>query len=236
MVDFHTHILPGIDDGASDVEESLEMIKCQVEQGVNTIVATPHFLPDDMNIDEFYAERNNAFQCVKNAAKLKNIQLPNIILGAEVKLMPFVSRMPDISKLCIEGTNLIMIELPYDTWSDNWVFDEIFSLIVHSKLTPVIAHINRYITKSTDFKKLEKLFRMEVYLQINIGSYLDKYNKKNINRLIKNGNAHVVASDCHNMDKRPPTLVENLKNLEKKFGKTVVETFNENALYLLNLQ
>ena len=101
MIDFHTHILPGIDDGAKSLEESLSLLKMEQEQGVDTIVLTPHYFHERQSLDEFLQQRNTAYEQLRHAAEREKISI-NFHLGASshrTSLQPFsraflVARMP----------------------------------------------------------------------------------------------------------------------------------------------
>ena len=92
MIDFHTHILPEIDDGARSVRRSLEMYEYQKNSGVDALVATPHFYPGNMTVESFLQRRNNAYERVLAAAEEKGISLIPTYLGAEAALAPGFSR------------------------------------------------------------------------------------------------------------------------------------------------
>lgn len=85
MIDFHTHILPGIDDGAKSLEESLSLLKMEQEQGVDTIVLTPHYFHERQSLDAFLQQRNTAYEQLRHAAEREKISI-NFHLGAEVRL------------------------------------------------------------------------------------------------------------------------------------------------------
>jgi len=142
MVDFHSHILPAIDDGSRDVAESLELIKLLKEQGINTVVATPHFIANQESLDSFLIRRSNAFNLLKTEFTDNDI---SILLGAEVKFYPGISRMEGLEKLCIEESNILLIEMPFEKWSELTV-KEILEISNLKNLTVVIAHIDRYLS------------------------------------------------------------------------------------------
>ena len=99
MIDFHTHILPGVDDGSKNVEESLLMLDSMKNQGVKTVIATPHFYANDESVESFLSRRNEAFSSLKKSLA----DGPEIILGAEVRYYDGISRLEDLKKLRIEG-------------------------------------------------------------------------------------------------------------------------------------
>ena len=236
MIDFHTHILPGIDDGATDVMMSAEMLKMEFSQGVTTVVATPHYSFDRISVDEFLTRRKDSYNNIIKHINENSIDSPKIILGAEVKLSPHISKREGLEKLCIGDTNVILVEMPYSSWDEGWVFDEIFAILVSRKLVPVIAHIDRYIDKKKDYEKLKKLFRMNLNLQVDLDRYPERHSKKVIDRLIKENRVQIVASDCHDVSSRAPMLKEKLELIRKKHGVKTINYFIENAFNLISTQ
>ena len=117
MVDFHTHILPGIDDGSPDTDTSLKMLESLYQQGVDKVVLTPHFYITRDNMKNFLRRRTQAAQALISAAKNRE-NLPKAVIGAEVLLFPEISGMDNLDKLCIEGTNYMLIEMPFAKWSN----------------------------------------------------------------------------------------------------------------------
>ena len=142
MIDFHSHILPGIDDGAQDIETSLALIEEEKKQGVSTIVLTPHFYPDRNTPDNFLKEREEAYR--KLTSHPESSTFPNFIKGAEVALTYELPKLEGLEKLCIEGTNLILIELPYHTYNE-WVLNALFGISARG-LVPIIAHFERFVS------------------------------------------------------------------------------------------
>ena len=142
LIDFHTHILPAIDDGSKTLEQSLEMLKDLKSQGVETVVLTPHYFHDEQSLDEFLEKRDKKYEELKKAAK--GDQYPKLRIGAEVMLDYSLANSKDIDRLCIEGTNFLLLEMPYTLWSSNHM-DCINQILAEYNIVPVIAHIDRYL-------------------------------------------------------------------------------------------
>ncbi len=213
MLDFHSHILPEIDDGARDVETSLELIEEEKKQGVDTIILTPHFYPDRNNVSNFLKDRKNSYEKLIRHSTGK--ELPEFILGAEVALTYDTPKIPDLEKLCIEGTDLILIELPYHTYNE-WVLNSLFEISARG-LCPVIAHFERFVTFDF-FKALyEKILAMNFDIQINSTFIFNKDEIKFLKNLLKKGVVPVLGSDVHNKDTRFIHLEEARNKIKKKF-------------------
>ena len=139
MIDFHTHILPGIDDGAKTPSVSARMLDKEIEQGVKEVVFTPHYY-GKTSVAEFLSLRSEAYDqlCAQNNTQIK------FRLGAEVLLTGVND--PDNELLCnfaIEGTRCVLIELPYAQWSE-LVLDKINDFIADTGYSIIIAHAERY--------------------------------------------------------------------------------------------
>ena len=110
MVDFHTHILPGMDDGSRDVEQSLAMLRMEREQGIETVVLTPHFYARQNAPARFLERRSQSFQ--KLSAALDE-SCPRLLLGAEVQYFDNMDRAEEIGSLCIGDTGVLLLEMPF---------------------------------------------------------------------------------------------------------------------------
>ena len=142
MVDIHTHILPKMDDGASSLEESLEMCAAAAESGVKTIVATPHFY-DVEATDAFLEKREERLALLKNGLAESGQSL-EIRVGAEVAMRPeLYSRRDQLKRLSLGDTRYLLAEMPFSPIPMQEVFDYV-ELIFDQDLIPVIAHPERY--------------------------------------------------------------------------------------------
>jgi len=121
-IDFHTHILPAVDDGSKSVEESLEMLAMEREQGVETVVLTPHFYPQSDRPHRFLDRRQRAFEKLMAAGGAE--QLPRFRLGAEVYYFNGIGSWEGLKDLAIEGTKYVLIEMPFTKWTGR-MYDEL---------------------------------------------------------------------------------------------------------------
>ncbi len=232
MVDVHSHILPSFDDGAQDTDIAFEMLKASVESGVDTVISTSHFYPKgEISLEKFLQRRKARLSHLKNEAEREGYKIPRIIKGAEVNLAMDVSEYRLIKNLCIENTEYILVELPYGIWGEA-IVDYIYSLIVKG-FKPVIAHVERYRKVKTLFNDLKGL---ELIYQVNADIFMTARGRLLAVDLIRNGHAHIIGSDMHNMSVRTPNLSKGYELLEKYFGKEYVEFFAGNAEKLINNQ
>ena len=114
LTDYHCHILPGIDDGSPDAETSLAMIEMMRTQGVERIIATPHFYAhEERSLTEYLIRREEAFDSIADFAVIKNI-----FLGAEIAIEHGISMISGIDKLAMEESDMILLELPFRDYED----------------------------------------------------------------------------------------------------------------------
>ena len=165
--DFHTHCLPCIDDGATSPEVSVQMLEMLKKQGIEHVVLSSHFYPQTESLDKFILRRTES--CIKLNNVIKGKDIPILSVGAEVNMVRRISEQ-DLSQLCIENTNLIMLEMPYGPF-ESWVINELEIIIYEQKLCPIIAHLDRYLAwfKMSDFEDVLSLNDM-IY-QINVSSF-----------------------------------------------------------------
>lgn len=213
MIDIHTHILPGIDDGAQTVEESIGLIKAEEQQGVSHIVFTPHFVLQNKTLEKFLEERNTSFALLSEKIK-ENGLFSNMkfSLGAEVRYDPNLVR-EDLFRLCIEGTSYLLLE-PLNVYPFN--FEQTLDAILNMGITPIIAHVERFNYLIKDEKLLSRLLNNGVVFQSNAQAVLlKKFGSNKAKTLIKKGFVQVLASDTHNLEYRPPMLKEAFSKLPK---------------------
>jgi len=213
MTEYHCHILPGIDDGAKDVETSLAMIEMMKAQGVERIVATSHFYAHrEKSVAEFLKKRQAAFDKIRDKAAVKEIYL-----GAEVAIENGISELADIEKLAVEGTRMILLELPYRAYS-KWMSEEIYNIGAEFNLKVMLAHVHRYLEYYSK-DELEGILSTKAVMQINNEAFAGWREKKLVKRIIADEKRFAFGSDAHNLDDRKP----NWDLLKKKVKPDVIE-------------
>ena len=213
MIDLHSHILPGMDDGSADVEESLWLPNTLVEQGVTLVAATPHFYANQEYPEQFLRRRERSMEQL--SARMTTTH-PTIRLGAEVHYFEGISRAAGLKQLCIEGTPLFLLEMPYGSWTDRMA-EEVLELSRTEGMTVVLAHVERYLAHQP--KQLwERLAGNGVLLQANAEPFTRLFGAGRILQLMKNGQLHFLGSDCHNSKDRPPRLGRARACIARKLG------------------
>lgn len=216
IVDFHSHILPGIDDGSADLEESLELLRLSAQQGVSHMVATPHFYPRYDDPEKFLRRREEAEMLLREAAK-STPDLPDFTVGAEVYFFSGISDSELISALTIGEKRCILIEMPDSPWKENH-FRELEGIYTKHGITPIIAHVDRYIRPFHTHGIPERLEELPVLVQANASFFLNSSTRRMALRMLKKEQIHLLGSDCHNLTSRRPNLQAAVEIVEKKLG------------------
>lgn len=223
--DFHTHILPGIDDGSRNIEESTEMLRELRKQGIDTVVATPHFYCEENTVETFLERRDAAFALLQRTIQ-DEPDMPAVLCGAEVLFYPEIFALENLDKLCIQGTRYIMIELPFQSWTKR-IYESIFRISTHAGLKPIIAHVDRYLKLQKDKNCLEELLHAGAVLQVNAEAFEGLLNRRKVLNLIKTGKVSLLGSDCHNMRSRKPNIAAAYTAVAEKLGPDTVTGLEE---------
>jgi len=229
MIDIHTHCLPGIDDGAADVSESIKMLEESKRQGVRVCVATPHCtLHQPMGLKEFLSDRDRAWNCLKTEIERTKAEVPEILLGAEVYLDHDISDFPELEKLCIGKTNYMLVEFSRESITP-MVPEWLYSLTVRG-IKPIVAHIDRYFNWE---EILNATSGTEIVCQINADNFLSFFGRRHVKRIIEYGFDYIISSDMHNMVDRVTNMKEAYKKSRRMFPALTEEMFWSNAYNIL---
>ncbi len=210
MIDFHAHVLPGVDDGARDVDTSLAMLSSVSEQGVETVVATPHFYGGDDTIEKFLDRRQHSYERL-----LPHLRpdMPALRLGAEVLLREGVSRQ-DLRPLCLQGTEVLLVEMPFMP-PPFWLPDELESIALGQGLTVMLAHLDRYMPWCTKEMAASLLELPDVIVQLNADAMTDKRTFRRLCRWLPEAERLVLGSDMHNMQDRVPHIADAIATMTR---------------------
>lgn len=231
-IDFHTHILPEIDDGATDVYMSLEMLSLAERSNAEKVVLTPH-VKASSDFDKFLELRNKKYDLLTSLINEKNMSCPHLLLGAEVLLDISLSERENVRSLCVEGTDILLLELPY-TLHNSWLVHEIYDIVAKHEVTPLIAHVERYLKSPKDVKGLDVLISCGVKFQVNASSFLSLSGRRIIRELVAEGLISAIGSDAHNLSDRSSDMTLPLKAFSKRFGPGFLEYMYDKSSSLLN--
>ena len=224
MIDFHTHILPGIDDGSAGAEESRRMLDRLRTQGVDLAALTPHFYARQNGPEEFLERRHEAYERLKPAL---TEELPRVKLGAEVYYFRGITRMAGLPSLRLEGTRLLLLEMPFAPWSEGEV-REVVDLCHDGDFVVMLAHIDRYL-KYQKRAVWDRLLEEGAVMQANAACFLPLLSGRRAVRMVREGAVHVLGTDCHNMTSRQPRMDEAVRVLDKSLGQRETTAFLNRA-------
>lgn len=221
IVDFHSHILPGIDDGSKNPEESMAMLEAEQAQGIDRVVATPHFYPQHDQLSGFLQRRDRAAELLKE--RIRGKALPRLHIGAEVHFFQGISDCDALPLLTVDGGQYILIEMPHGAWTEE-MYRQLEQIYIKHNLYPIIAHIDRYLGGFRSARRLQRLEEMPVLIQANAEFFLERRTEKTAMGMLQAGRIHLLGSDCHNLTSRKPNLEEALKKIRLRLGEEAVES------------
>lgn len=228
MIDIHSHILPGMDDGSSSLEESLAMARESARQGVRLLAATPHFYATQENPASFLRRREKSLALLESAWE---DGFPTMVVGAEVRYFDGISRVEKIAHLTLDHTRILLLEMPFTSWSRRMV-EEVVELQRSRGLQVLLAHVERYL-KDQDGQVWETFRQNGVWMQCNANFFLRWQTKRKAQALFKKGEIQMLGSDTHNMTTRPPNLALARDALVKSLGQAVWRSFERQSYALL---
>ncbi|MBQ9082545.1 MAG: hypothetical protein IJY28_03485 [Clostridia bacterium] len=213
MIDWHSHILPAMDDGSRDPDESIAMLRELARQGVDTVAATPHFYANDESPTQFLARRTRALEQLYWRT---DATIPRILPGAEVRYYAGIASRDDLRSLCIGETGLLLVEMPEIRWTTSTV-QELLELSDIHGIFPVLAHIERYLhLQHADV--WAQLLDSGIRMQVNASYFLEWRTRRKAMSMLTEGSIHFLGSDCHNLTTRPPRIGEAYARIARKLG------------------
>ena len=241
VIDFHTHVLPGIDDGSRDSEMTEALLAEEARQGVDFIVATPHFYANRTSIDRFLQKRDAALARTVELSAGK--AFPRLAVGAEVYYFPGIGKAKDISRTAVNGRTLLL-EMPFEQWKDGMLRD--VNDLRDQGLTVVLAHIERYPEFQSKKDVWDKLMASPVVKQINASSFLKQGGLAGLIRgnrkasfalsFLQDHPETIIGTDCHNMEGRRPKLQEAREAIRRALGAEILSRVDALTESLINNQ
>ena len=223
MIDIHCHILPMLDDGASDWSESLAMARLAVSSGVAAIVATPHFTGNLQGLEVIATLRSRYEKLVQLLARHK-IPL-KLLPGAEILCTPETISMARQHMLPTLGnSNYLLVEFLFNA-SEELIADTLIEL-AECGYRPVLAHPERYLAVQQNPELINQLFFQDIVIQLDKGSVMGNFGSEVQEAalwILRNGLAHAIASDAHGMNHRTTDMIDLRKFLLENFPPRYVE-------------
>ena len=222
MIDIHSHIIPGVDDGAETLVDSVEIVRELVAQGVTDIITTPHFV--DGSAYESPREKNNELFAELLAALKEHEIKVNIYLGNEIYITERIDQLiKDGMISTLADSKYILVELPLNGEYTN--YEDILESLGYFGYRVILAHPERYGIFQEDYSKLMNLCEMGILLQCNIGSVIGKYGKdvkKQVKRLMKEKMVFCFGSDIHHA-RGKNEIVRAMKKMRKYYNDSELE-------------
>jgi len=217
LIDLHCHILPGIDDGAGNLDVSLQMARAAVEQGITVVACTPHILPG-LYHNTGPAIRQ-AIKQLQDALDENGIPL-QLTTGADVHMTPnFVAGLRSGHLLSIADSRYVLVEPPHHTAPPQ--IEEFFFNLVAAGYVPILTHPERLSWVPSRYQTIKKLVQSGVWMQVTAGSFAGAFGRNALywaQRLLDEGCVHVIASDAHDAERRPPDLAAGREFVAKRVG------------------
>lgn len=232
MIDLHTHILPGIDDGSPDVNTSMQILRQMSAQGVSTVCASSHYYADRQSIGQFCEQRDQAFARLQQAGLGRHRDQPFVLLAAEVALFQGISEQRELARLCIAETRTILLEMPFCEWND-FQIEEVGALALDLGYQVVLVHPERFLFSKNNIRLFERLQELPLGLQVNAGTLLRWRSRKQGLQILEGAQCPLLGSDTHNLTTRPPNLKEGRSVIERKLGTAFWQQMQRNAARLL---
>ncbi len=221
MLDFHSHILPRVDHGSKSTEVSLKQLDLAAHYGVDKIVSTSHFYPHIHNVDSFLDMRNKAYYHLRANMSDKH---PDIKVAAEVLMCEGIERLEGLSSLCLHGTDVILLEIPSNNFSELLV-DSVRKIKKSIASYPILVHAERYSPEI-----IEKFLKIGVKLQLNGKAFSHILTPRHIRAWLDGGYVVALGSDIHGDDK---SAYQALARAKIKLGK-YYEQIENSSLQLWN--
>jgi protein-tyrosine phosphatase len=217
MIDLHSHILPGVDDGAPDVETSVEMAKMAVADGVEVMACTPHFMQGLYNNEAQHIRKQVAV--LNDVFHDRGIDLA-LVTGADAHIRPDLTPcLQNGAVLTLHDTRYFLFEPSHTTIPPR--LDEFLFNIQVAGFVPILTHPERMKWMEQHFDLIRKLTESGVWMQITAGSLTGRFGARPkywAQRLLAEGCAHIIATDAHNTKSRPPLLAEAFEVAKAELG------------------
>lgn len=236
MIDLHSHILYGIDDGSKTKEESLEILNEAYKNGITNIVVTPHYIKDS-KYQANNEKKQELIETLQKELQKRDIHI-NLYMGNEVYITEGIPSLLQKNISTINNSNYLLIELPMGR--KPIILEEVLEELIENKITPIIAHPERYLCYYKDYNFFYKLKEYGCYFQGNIASLYGYYGiktKKMLKELLKRNLIDFFGSDIHskNQDFYSKNIYKEILKIVKK-DTIVQDILTNNSQKVLNNQ
>jgi len=217
VIDLHCHILPGVDDGASDLSVSLDMAKASVAQGVTVVACTSHILPG-LYHNSGPALRE-ATQHLQGILDDEGIAL-RLVTGADVHMVPdFVAGLRSGRLLSLADSRYVLVEPPHHSVPPQ--LEDFFFQLVLTGYVPILTHPERLSWVPSRYETIKRLVHSGVWMQLTAGSLTGMFGRDALywaHRMLDEGLVHLIATDAHDAERRRPDLARGRDLAAKRVG------------------
>ncbi len=228
MIDIHNHILPGVDDGADSMSTSLMMAAMAADDGIQSIVVTPHINWDGEDIQEKQAFIQMRAEELRKELEEAHIPM-TFYIGAEVLCLNTKDYPPNVNNFpCINGTTYALVEFQFNAKED--VITEHLLQVLHGGLHPIVAHPERYAAVQKRKTLMEDWHNLGCLLQLNKNSINGSFGwrgKKVAEWALQKKLADFIATDAHDMERRTTRCIATLDKLKSKYGSSYIKKITE---------
>ena len=227
VFDFHSHVLPGADHGSLSTQTSLAQLELMRSMGTEIAIATPHFYPNNHTVSSFSQIVSHS---VDKLIKTSPSSAPTLLLGAEVLVCKNLEKMDGLDSLCIKGTNVLLLELPFEPLSEKHI--DTVEALIYAGYVVVLAHIDRYIKHYSHV--IDAMLELGALAQINAEG-LDSFStRRKLMDYIKNTDrVCALGSDLHGADAKD---YKRFVKCKKILGKYFDEIMSRTAELLENAE
>ena len=228
-VDIHSHLLPGVDDGAPHLDVSRRLLDSLSANGITHLALTPHFYPYNQSCERFLEKRKHSFERLMTLPEAEKF---HFLLGAEVYLSSTLFNTQNLSSLCYQGTEYMLVEPKYEKTFTKELELKLRRLIADYGITPVIAHIDRYPYLLSNEALLEKLRGEGCLFQANLSSFASFFKRKKLLNLSRKGLLDFLGEDVHSSCLLGEEREKIFRKIRKK-EENLIDFIDENAKRLL---
>lgn len=233
LIDIHSHILPGVDDGSDSFEKSMRMLKCAADDGISEIILTPHNKPGHRHVH--FSKMTFEVEKLQELMAKEGIEI-NLHLGSELYYRSgLLEEIENDRTATLAGSRYVLLEFNPLEEHDH-IRNGCYSLLMGGYY-PILAHAERYQSVCSKKYGIDELIEMGCYIQVNAGSVMGKAGpkaKRIVRNMLKRRQIHFIATDAHDLKKRTPRLSDCADLIRKKYGEEYSDKlFCENPLCVI---
>lgn len=225
MYDLHSHVLPGIDDGAQSIDDTITLLKAAIDDGISHIIATPHIQLG--RFDNTLSNISATHQQVITHEQVKSLPI-KLDFAAEIRICPEIMLLVKQQRLPFLGEwqqqSVLLLELPHSHIPAGT--EQLIKWLMNENVMPLIAHPERNRDIQADYQKFKRLVKTGCLFQLTAASITGDFGeqaKSIAEQIIADGKATIVASDMHSLKRRPPKMSQAYEIVLRWFGEDVAK-------------